>query len=199
MDHYQIISDNFQRTIETIALSVDTLAPHLAKASEILVTTLLGDHKIICCGNGVDGALAQVFCCNLLSRFEQERPALPALALSSDATSITAIAHGAGLNETYSRQIRALGQPGDTLLCISSAGDTTSLLRAIQAAHERDMAVVALSSDRAAELDSLLQQEDVLIQVSCARRTGTVELHIMILHCLCELIETSLFGPFNQE
>lgn len=199
MDYYQIISDNFQDTIETIALSVDTLAEPVGLASQLMVTTLLEDHKIIACGNGVDGALAQLFACNLLSRFDRERPALPALSLNSDGTSLTAIAHSGGLNEIYSRQVRALGQPGDLLLCISSAGETTNLLRAIQAAHERNMAVVALSNGSDDELGSLLHQEDVEIRINGPRRARIVELQTMTLHCLCELIDHSLFGAYNQE
>lgn len=194
MDYYEIISSNFQSTIETIALSVDTLAEPVGLASQLMVRALLEDHKIMACGNGVDGALAQLFSANLLSRFEHDRPALPALALNSDGASLTAIAHSGGLNDIYSRQLRALGQDGDVLLCISSAGDANNLLRAVQAAHERGMAVVALSNATDGELGTLLQQGDVEIRIDSLRRPRVVELHTMTLHCLCELIEHSLFG-----
>ena len=199
MDHYLLISDSFQNTIETIALSVDALAPAISDASQVLVSWLLQDRKIIGCGNGVDGALAQLFACNLLNRFEQERPALPALALHCDGASLMAISQGSGLNETFSRQVRALGQPGDVLLCISSAGDATNLLRAVQAAHEREMAVVALLHAPDTELGSLLHQEDVQIQVDQPRRARVVELHTMVLHCLCTLIDHSLFGAYAED
>lgn len=199
MDHYLLLSENFQNTIETIALSVDMLATPVSEASTVLVNTLLSDGKIISCGNGVDGALAQLFACNLLNRFEHDRPALPALALSSDGASLLGIAHGGGLNDTFSRQVRALGQPGDTLLCISSGGDTTNLLRAIQAAHERDMAVVALLHADDAELGSLLHPEDIQIPIDHPRRARVVEMHTMVLHCLCQLIDHSLFGAYSQD
>lgn len=199
MDHYLLISDNFQDTIETIALSVDALANPISEASQLLVDTLLRDGKIISCGNGADGALAQLFACNLLNRFEHDRPALPALALNSDGASLLGIAQGGGLNDTFSRQVRALGQPGDTLLCISSGGDATNLLRAIQAAHERDLTVVALLHAGDAELGSLLQQEDVRIAVDHPRRARVVEMHTMVLQCLCQLIDHSLFGAYSQD
>ena len=199
MDHYLLISDNFQDTIETIALSVDALANPIREASQLLVDTLLRDGKIISCGNGADGALAQLFACNLLNRFEHDRPALPALALNSDGASLLGIAQGGGLNDTFSRQVRALGQPGDTLLCISSGGDATNLLRAIQAAHERDLTVVALLHGGDAELGSLLQQEDVRIAVDHPRRARVVEMHTMVLQCLCQLIDHSLFGAYSQD
>jgi phosphoheptose isomerase len=199
VDHYLLISDNFQNTIETIALSVDALASPISEGSNLLVSTLLRDGKIISCGNGADGALAQLFACNLLNRFEHDRPALPALALTSDGASLLGIAQGGGLNETFSRQVRALGQPGDTLLCISSGGDATNLLRAIQAAHERDMTVVALLHGGDAELGSLLQHDDVQITVDHPRRARVVEMHTMVLHCLCQLIDHSLFGAYSQD
>jgi D-sedoheptulose 7-phosphate isomerase len=198
MDYYQIISNNFQATIESIALSVDTLAEPVGRASELMVGALLRDHKIIACGNGVDATLAQLFACHLISRFEHERPALPALALTSDGACITAIAHTGGLNDIYSRQLRALGQPGDVLLCISSAGETNNLLRAVQAAHERDMAVVVLSNATDGEMGTLLQPEDIEIRIDSLRRPRVVELHTMTIHCLCELIEQSLFGSYQQ-
>jgi phosphoheptose isomerase len=197
MDYYQIISDNFQGTIEIISLSVDTLAEPVGLASELMVRALLEDRKIIACGNGVDGTLAQLFACNLISRFEHDRPALPALALGSDGACLTAIANTGGLNDVFSRQLRALGQAGDVLLCISSAGEANNLLRAVQAAHERNMAVVALSNATDGELGTLLQPEDVEIRIDSLRRPRVVELHTMAIHCLCELIEFSLFGGYD--
>jgi phosphoheptose isomerase len=199
MDYYKIIADNFQSTIETIALSVDTLAEPIERASQLMVRALLEDRKILACGNGVDGALAQLFASNLLSRFEHDRPALPALALNSDGASLTAIAQSGGINDVYSRQLRALGQGGDILLCINSAGTTGNLLRAIQAAHERNMAVIALSNGADGELSTLLQAEDVELRIDATRPPRVVELHTMSIHCLCELIEHSLFGSYNQE
>jgi D-sedoheptulose 7-phosphate isomerase len=199
MDYYQIISNSFQATIETIAVSVDSLAEPLERASALLVGALLEDHKIVACGNGVDGALAQLFTCNLLSRFEHDRPALPALTLNGDGTALMAVAEVGGLNDVYSRQLRALGQPGDVLLCISSADEGNNLLRAVQAAHERNMSVIALSNATDGEFGTLLYPEDVEICIDSLQRPRVVELHTMIIHCLCKLIEQNLFGSYNQD
>lgn len=199
MDYYQIIAENFQSTIETIALSVDNLAEPIDRGSQLLVQALLEDHKIVACGNGVDAALAQLFVSNLVSRFEQERPALPALALGGDGASITAIAQTTGVNEIFSRQLRALGQPGDVLLCISSSAGANNLLRAVQAAHERNMGVIALSNTLDSELSTLISAEDVELRVDAPRRARIVEIHTMAIHCLCELVDQTLFGTYNQE
>src|SRR5262245_5412240 len=105
MDSYQIIAENFQSTIETIAMSVDALAEAIARASQLMVTALLADRKIIACGNGADAALAQLFTCNLLNRFEEDRPALPALALGADNAAVTAIAQASNINDIFSRPL----------------------------------------------------------------------------------------------
>lgn len=194
MDYYQIIAENFQNTIETIALSVDNLAEPIERGSQLMVQALLEDRKIVACGNGVDAAMAQLFTCSLLSRFEHERPALPALTLAGDGASITAIAHSSGVIDIFSRQLRALGQAGDVLLCINSSDGANDLLRALQAAHERNMTVVALTNTGDNELSTLLRAEDVELRVDALRRPRIVELHTMAIHCLCELIDHSLFG-----
>lgn len=198
MDYYQIIAANFQSTIETIALSVDNLAQPIELGSQLMAQALLEDRKIVACGNGVDAALAQLFTSNLLSRFEHERPALPALALVGDGASITAIAHSSGVNDIFSRQLRALGQAGDVLLCINSSDGANNLLRAVQAAHERNMTVLALSNTGDSELSTLIRAEDVELRVDATRQPRIVELHTMAIHCLCELIDLRLFGTYQD-
>jgi D-sedoheptulose 7-phosphate isomerase len=199
MDYYQIIAESFQSTIETIALSVDQLAGPIENGCQLMTQALLEDRKIVACGNGVDAALAQLFASNLLSHFEHERPALPALALGGDGASLTAIVQSSGVNDIFSRQVRALGQPGDVLLCISSSTGANNLLRAVQAAHERNMSVVALSNTQDIELSTLIRAEDVELRVDAGRQPRIVEIHTMAIHCLCELIDHSLFGTYNQE
>jgi len=198
MDHYPIIAENFQSTIETIALSVDNLAEPIERGSQLMTRALLEDRKIIACGNGVDAALAQLFTCNLLSRFEHERPALPALTLGGDGASITAITHSSGVVNIFSRQLRALGQAGDVLLCINSSGGANNLLRAVQAAHERNMTVVALSNTGDSEFSTLIRAQDVELRVDTRRQPRIVELHTMAIHCLCELIDHGLFGTYHE-
>ncbi len=197
MDFYQIIAANFQTNIETIALSVDALADPMERSTIMMTTALLADCKIICCGNGPDSALAQLFACTLLSRFENERPALPSISLSSDGANLTAIATTGGINDIFSRQVRAIGQQGDVLLCISSGEGHNNLIRAVQAAHERNMNVIALSNADSGELSTLIKSEDVEIQVNGPRRPRVIELQTMIIQSLCELIDRSLFNSYT--
>jgi len=199
MDYYQLIANNFHDTIETITFSVDALAAPIELGTAMMARCLLDDHKIIACGNGADAALAQLFVSNLLSRFEQDRPALPALTLSGDGASMSAIAQTNALHDIYARQLRALGQPGDVLLCISSAAGAANLVRAVQAAHERSMPVIAMCGSQNPELGALLSGEDVELRVEARQPARVVELHTMIIHSFCQFIDHSLFGGQGPE
>jgi phosphoheptose isomerase len=199
MDYYPIIAESFQHTIETIAMSVDDLAGAIAAGSQLMTSALLADRKIIVCGNGVDAAVAQIFACNLLDRFEHDRPALPAISLAADNASVTAIAQSGAFNDIFSRQLRALGQPGDVLLCISSGEGASNLLRAVQTAQERNMAVVAMTSTRDSTLSAIIRPEDAELRVNATRQARVVEMHTMAIHSFCELIDRSLFGSHNLE
>ncbi len=199
MDFYQIIAQNFQATIETIAVSVDVLAAPIEQSTNMMTGALLADGKILACGNGPDAALAQLFSSTLLNRLENERPALPAISLASDAPSLTAIATTSGINDIFSRQVRALGQPGDILLCISSGDGHNNLIRAVQAAHERNMGVIALSNRESGELSTLVRSEDVELQVNAPRSPTVIEIQTMVIHTLCELIDRSLFDSYRRD
>jgi D-sedoheptulose 7-phosphate isomerase len=199
MDHYKIIAEKFQATIETIAMSVDTLADTIEKGSQLMVEALLSDRKIIACGNGGDAALAQLFTCNLLDRYEADRPALPALTLGTDTASLTAIAHSSGLSEIFSRQLQALGQAGDVLLCFSSSARAENLVRVVQTARERNIAVIVMSNEQSDDYGSLLAAEDVDIHIHISEQARSVELYTMVIHSFCELIDHSLFGTYNRE
>jgi phosphoheptose isomerase len=199
MDYYQIIADNFQSTIETIAMSVDSLAEMIEQSSQLMARALLADRKIIACGNGVDAALAQLFACNLINRFEEDRPALPALTLGAESACVTAIAQSSSINDIFSRQLRALGQAEDILLCINSSRGAGNLLRAVQTAQDRNMGVILLSNSRDGELGALIRPEDIQVQVHATRQARIVEMHTMVIHSFCELIDHSLFGNYNRE
>jgi D-sedoheptulose 7-phosphate isomerase len=199
MDYYQIIADNFQDTIETIAMSVDALADTIERSSQLMATALLADRKIFACGNGVDGVLAQLFVCNLVNRFEEDRPALPALALGGDSTTLTAIASTGSMKDVFSRQLRALGQADDVLLCICSAKGAGNLVQVVQTAHERNMSVILLSNTHDTELGALIQAADAHLQVSSLRQARIVEIHTMVILSMCELIDHCLFGTSQRE
>jgi phosphoheptose isomerase len=199
MDYYQRIAENFQQTIELVAMSVDSLALPIEQCSQLMSTALLSDHKIIACGNGPDGALSQLFVSNLINRLEHDRPALPAVCLGHDAANLTAIATGGHLNDIYARPVQALGQAGDVLLCITSGNCHTSLIKAVQAAHDRNMAVAVLSNSTNGQLSGMLEVDDIEIMVDAQKQPRVVELHTMIIQGLCEMIEISLFGNYQQE
>jgi phosphoheptose isomerase len=199
MDYYRIIADNFQSTIETIAMSVDGLAEMIEQSSHLMARALLADRKIIACGNGVDAALAQLFACNLVNRFEEDRPALPALTLGAESACVTAIAQSSSINDIFSRQLRALGQAEDILLCINSSRGAGNLLRAVQTAQDRNMGVILLSNSQDGELGALIRPEDVQLQIHATRQARIVEMHTMVIHSFCELVDHSLFGNYTGE
>ncbi len=197
MDHYQIVSSRFQATIEAITESVDLLSEPLSHAGNALTQALLEDHKIMACGSGPDAALASLLVSNLLNRFERERPALPALTLASDTASLTAIARDEGVDEVFSRQVRALGGAGDILLCIACEPAPPSLQRAVSAAHERNMLVIVLSTASDQYLPGVLADGDIALVVDCDRHTHAAELHLMLIHTLCDLIDHNIFGHYE--
>lgn len=199
MDYYRIIADNFKNTIETIALSVDDLAERIERGSQLMASALLADRKLIACGNGADAVLAQLFVCTLLNRFEEDRPALPALTLNADSATVTAIARDASVDEIFSRQLRALGHAGDVLLCINSAESAVNLSRAVRTAQERNMGVIVMSNSLDDEIGALIRPEDVELRISSTRRARIVEMHTMAIHTFCELIDHSLFGTYSPE
>lgn len=198
MDLYRIIAENFQDTVETVTMSVDDLADGIERASQLVVEALLADRKVISCGYGVDAALAQLLTCNLLDRFDVERPALPALALGSDSSTLTAIARSGGLDDVYPRQLQALGQAGDVLVLINTSANEDSLQRVVQVATERNIAVVALSHAQDLRTGPALAPGDVIIQAGVSRPARLVELYTMVIHSLCGLIDYSLFGHYDQ-
>lgn len=198
MDNYQLISNHFHSAIETIAMSVDELAGNIEQASEQLIAALVADAKILICGNGSDGALAQLFVSNLIAQYESERPPLPVIALSSDPHALTAIAQTSNPDEVYARQVRALGQPGDVFICLNSYQANSALQRAVGAARERNMRCIFLSNDPG-ELAELLHEEDTAIQLSCSDRATALELQLMTLNAICKLIDNGLFGSFSAE
>ncbi|MCV6628010.1 MAG: SIS domain-containing protein [Cellvibrionaceae bacterium] len=184
----------FHRSIEAKMQVGEQLAPLIAEASEMIVHALVGNNKILLCGNGSSSAIAQVFSANLINRFEQERPGLPALTLGTDATSLSAIADVASYSDVYAKQVRALGVPGDILVIISTSGKPGNLIQAVQAAHDRDMSVIALTGCDGGDISALLDVNDIELQVPLDSRPRIHEVHMLSVFCLCDLIDQQLFG-----
>ncbi|WP_116368586.1 D-sedoheptulose-7-phosphate isomerase [Parahaliea mediterranea] len=197
MDHYELLAANCQGTIEALAMAVDPAAPALGAGAELIVAAMLNEHKVLTCGSGPDAALAQLFAINLLGHFQQERPALPALALAGDGGVVGAIASADGSDEMYARQLLALGQSGDVLLCIASAGIGGQLRRALESARERNMAIVLLSNGVDEHIPALLHDGDAVIALDRIAPARALERHTVLLQNLCELIDHALFGGFT--
>ncbi len=187
------IKNHFNDSIQTKILAMDTLATPITEAGQLMVQTLLNGNKILCCGNGGSAADAQHFAAELLNRFETERPSLPALALTTDTSTITSIANDYSYAEIFSKQIKALGQEGDTLLAISTSGNSNNVTEAIMAAHQRGMNVVTLSGGSGGAMATALTPNDIEIKVPADRTCRIQECHILAIHCLCDIIDTELF------
>jgi D-sedoheptulose 7-phosphate isomerase len=150
--------------------------------------------KVLSCGNGGSAADAQHFSAEFVGRFERDRPELAAIALTTDSSILTAIANDYDFTHVFSRQVRALGQPGDVLLAISTSGNSANVLAAIEAAHERDMVVIGLSGRGGGKMVQALRDTDVHICVPHERTARIQEVHLLTLHCLCDAVDTLLLG-----
>ncbi|MBC7192250.1 SIS domain-containing protein [Marinobacter sp.] len=193
-DQEQQISQWFASHMEHTAEAASNAPATIGPAANAFVRTLLEDGKIITCANGNANILAQYFCTALLNRFDQDRPALPAINLGADATTYSAICRDNRFNDTFSRQVRAIGRPGDTLFVIVDDGHKANLIQAIQAAHDREMNVVVLSARQKTDIDSLLQPEDFGISLDNLNSHTATPVMLVILNILCSLIEQQLFG-----
>ena len=194
MDMVERVRHSFRHSIETKQQALDVLAAPVARAAELLTQSLLRECKILSCGNGGSAGDAQHFSSEMLNRFEQERPGLPAIALTTDSSTLTSIANDYQFADIFSRQVRALGQPGDVLLAISTSGNSANVVSAIVAAHDRGMTVVALTGREGGEMASLLSDSDVELRVPSQSTARIQEVHLLIIHCLCDLIDCQLLG-----
>ena len=188
------VKNNFQESILTTRNCMDDLAPFIAQAASHMIQALLTDRKVLVCGNGGSAADAQHFSAELLNRFERERPGLPAISLTADTSTITAIGNDYHFDDIFSKQVRALGQSGDVLLGITSSGNSRNVIRAVEAAHERDMICVILNGRDGGGIVSVLSGNDVNICVPGSSTARIQEVHGIVIHCLCDLIDYQLLG-----
>ncbi|MGB0988015.1 MAG: phosphoheptose isomerase [Pseudoalteromonas spongiae] len=187
------IKSNFTESIQTKIAASEVLAAPIEQAGMIMVQSLLAGKKILSCGNGGSAGDAQHFSSELLNRYETERPSLPAIALTTDSSTITSIANDYHYDEVFSKQIRALGNDGDVLLAISTSGNSKNVIKAIEAAVARDMPIIALTGRDGGDIAGLLGDNDVEIRVPSARTARIQEVHLLVIHCLCEIIDSTLF------
>ncbi|AAO91237.1 phosphoheptose isomerase [Coxiella burnetii] len=198
MNLFQRVKYNFEESIKTKTAAIELLVDPIVQAGELMAQCLLNEHKILSCGNGGSAADAQHFSSEMLNRFETERPSFPALALTTDASTVTAIANDYSYAEVFSKQIAGLGSTGDILLAISTSGHSKNILQAITAAHIRGMNVVALTGRDGGELFTLLGTDDIEIRVPAESTARIQETHALIIHCLCDIIDRKLI-PSSED
>ena len=190
----QRIEQQFIDSADLKYQSAQTLSKPIAAAVGALLMCVTGGGKVMACGNGGSAADAQHFAAEFVGRFERERPELGAIALSTDSSIITAIANDYHFDQIFSKQVRALGQPSDVLLAISTSGNSRNVLAAIEAAHERDLIVVALTGKGGGKIGQVLRETDVHICVPHDRTARIQEVHLLVLHCLCDGVDSQLLG-----
>lgn len=184
----------FEQSIEAKRASLELLTPAIELAAARMAQCLLSERKILSCGNGGSAGDAQHFSSEMLNRFERERPGLPAMALTTDASTVTSIANDYHFDEIFSKQVRALGQTDDVLLAITTSGNSPNVIKAVEAAHDKGMHVVALTGKDGGRMADVLRDEDVEIRVPAKATARIQEVHLLVIHCLCDLIDLQLFG-----
>ena len=194
MDLDARIRQHFNDSIQTKQRAIEPLAPAIARAATMMAAALTAKRKVMACGNGGSAADSQHFAAELLNRFEIERPGLAAIALTTDTSTLTAIGNDYDFKDIFSKQVRALAHDGDLLLAISTSGNSPNVVRAIEAAHERGIRVVALTGRDGGEIARKLTPEDCEVRVPARNTARIQEVHLLAIHCLCDLIDAQLFG-----
>jgi DnaA initiator-associating protein len=187
------IQNNFTESIQTQIAATEAISNAIEQAGMMMVQSLLAGNKMLACGNSGSASHAEHFCSQLLNRFETERPSLPAISLVAASATMTSIANDSQYDEVFSKQIRALGNNGDILLAISPSGNSQNVIKAIESAVSRDIPIIALTGNDGGDIAGLLGECDVEIRVPSSRTARIDEVHLIVIHCLCEIIDTTLF------
>lgn len=174
--------------------AADVLVDPIGNAADLMFTALTQGNKILACGNGGSAADCQHFAAELVGRFEKERLPLPAMALTTDSSIMTAVGNDYSFRDVFAKQVQAFGQPGDLLLAISTSGNSANVIAAIEAAHDREMSVVALTGKGGGAIGQMLTETDVHICVPHDRTARIQEVHLLVIHCICDGIDAALFG-----
>lgn len=193
-DPIQRIQQQFAQSAQTKVTASEQLASTIATVGDKMSHALMNGHKILSCGNGGSAADSQHFVAELVNRYQRERPGLPAISLTTDTSILTSIANDYDYEEVFAKQVRALANAGDILVAISTSGNSGNVLAAVQAAHQRDCHVIALTGKNGGEMASVLNQTDIEIRVPSNITARIQEVHLLTLHCLCDYIDNSLLG-----
>jgi D-sedoheptulose 7-phosphate isomerase len=194
MNQQDTVSELFRASIQTKEAAAQALRAPLVEAADLMIAAIRNGNKILSCGNGGSAGDAQHFSSEMLNRFERDREGFAAIALTTDASTVTAIANDYAYEEIFAKQVRALGRPGDVLLAISTSGNSGNVNKAIAAARSRDMRVVALSGRDGGSMATVLDKNDVELRVPSDVTARIQEVHLLCIHCLCHLIDDALIG-----
>ncbi len=190
----QRIQQHFIDSADLKYQAAQILSKPIAGAVQAILASVTSGGKVLACGNGGSAADAQHFAAEFVGRFERERPELGAIALTTDSSILSAIANDYDFSVVFSKQVRALGSPGDVLLAISTSGNSANVLAAIEAAHEREMTVVALTGRNGGKMAQALRDTDVHVCVPHERTSRIQEVHILVIHCICDAVDNQLLG-----
>jgi D-sedoheptulose 7-phosphate isomerase len=190
----QRIEQHFIDSADLKYQAAQVLSKPIAAAVQAILASVTSGGKVLACGNGGSAADAQHFAAEFVGRYERERPELGAIALTTDSSIITAIANDYDFSVIFSKQVRALGSAGDVLLAMSTSGNSANVLKAIEAAHERDMTVVALTGRGGGKMTQALRETDVHICVPHERTARIQEVHLLVIHCICDGVDAQLLG-----
>ncbi|MFZ3322056.1 MAG: phosphoheptose isomerase [Usitatibacter sp.] len=194
MNQAENLKKHFEEGIELRKKMSETMPAEIAKAGESLAAALKAGRKVLSCGNGGSAADSQHFAAELVGRFERERPGLAGIALTTDTSALTAIANDYHFDQVFSKQVLALGQAGDFLLGISTSGNSKNVVEAIKAAHSREMRVIALTGRDGGEMGRMVRAGDFHLNVAHPRTMRVQEVHLLVVHCLCEVVDNVIFG-----
>lgn len=194
MNHSDAIRHLFEDSIRAKQAAGAELPESISQATNLMLNALKNGNKILSCGNGGSAADAQHFAAEMVCRFERERPGMPAIALTTDTSALTAIANDYGYNKVFAKQVHSIGNEGDILLAISTSGNSESIVEAIRAAQEKKMHTIALTGRDGGEMANLLDINDIEIRVPSESTARIQEVHLLTIHCLCHQIDETLFG-----
>lgn len=190
----QRIQQQFFDSADLKYAAAEILAKPIADAVNAIVGCITGGGKVLACGNGGSASDAQHFAAEFIGRFERERPGLAAVALTTDSSILTAISNDYAYEVVFAKQVQALGNPGDVLLALSTSGNSANVLAAVEAAQAKDMTVIALTGRGGGKMRERLTETDVHICVPHERTARIQEVHLLVLHCLCDAVDLQLLG-----
>lgn len=194
MDLTAHLRTHFEEGIELRRRMAESLPAQIARAGEALAAALKAGRKALACGNGGSAADSQHFAAEIVGRFERERPGMPAVALTVDSSALTAIANDYDWDHVFAKQVEALGNAGDVLLAISTSGNSKNIVEAVRAAQARGLVVIALTGRDGGAMGRMLRANDFHLNIAHPRTMRVQEMHLLAIHCLCEVVDNVLFG-----